>query len=237
MFGTWISLVFISVLLVILLIQYLLFVQIRKKQSIENRLREFQLIAIKNQISPHFIFNSLNTISAMFMKGSTIEANNYLVDFSRLIRNVVETSDKTIVPLSSEISLIEKYLSIEKVRLGKSFSYTINIDEALMYTEVPSMSVHIFVENAIKHGLSPLKGVKILSITGMKDTNKVILTVKDNGRGFNTGRGNPESTGKGLNLVNQMFLTYKQIKGHEIGYEIIENPEGGISVKVTISTK
>ncbi|HKL67866.1 MAG TPA: histidine kinase, partial [Bacteroidales bacterium] len=131
--------VFLLVYLFVFLIQHIQVRQERKKQLIEKTLREYQLVAIKKQINPHFIFNALTSISAMNFRNRQDEANDYLVKFSHLMREVVDSSDKNIVKLKDEIAFIKKYLDVENIRMGPSLVYNIVLPPEFENVEVPSM--------------------------------------------------------------------------------------------------
>ncbi len=223
------------VFLLVFLIQYIQSIQDKKKKAFENTLREYQLAAIKKQINPHFIFNALTSISAMNIKGETREADDYLVRFSGLMREVVESSDKNIVSLEEEIKFIKKYLELEKLRIGPELNFRINIPEECRSVKMPSMSLHLFVENAIKHGLEAKKGKKILSVEASSERDSVIIKIRDNGRGFSSGGKKQDSTGKGFRIADQVFSTYYHLTGTRIMYEKEEADTGGVIITLKIS--
>ena len=235
LFLLTVSGLFILIYLTVFFIQFIQIVQLEKRKRYESRLREYQLLAVKNQISPHFIFNALTSISSMYLNKDTETANDFMISLSRLMEKVVETSDKTIVDISTESELVEKYLRIEEVRLGADFNYSINIPDDCKDVKIPSMSIHTFVENAVKHGLAPKKGPKTLHINARRDRNSAEVIVEDNGLGFRSKNENVVSTGKGLVLVSQMFSTYKLITGKEIKYSFEEKDTGGLKAIITIN--
>ena len=140
--------------------------------------------ALRAQINPHFIFNSLSAIQHLVSVKKIESALKYLNKFSRLTRNVLESSMEINIPLADEIKILEDYLSLEPLRFDNSFSYNITIDEAIdpEEIEIPSIILQPFVENALIHGLLPKKsGPKQLDIIFNTDNNYLICTVDDTG--------------------------------------------------------
>ena len=203
---------------------------------INNKLRDVQLIAIKKQIDPHFIFNALNGISSMNLKGDQEKADEYLHRFSDMIREVLDSSGENIVALSTEIKLIEKYLLLEQFRFGSDFEYFIDIPANCVDVQMPSMSVHAFVENAIKHGLAAKKGEKKLHVRAKLEKGIVMIEIEDNGVGFNPDKKSSYSTGRGYEIVRQMFFTYHQLTGKKINYARDGNLNEGVLISIFIET-
>ncbi|MCF8222977.1 MAG: histidine kinase [Bacteroidales bacterium] len=226
---------FLLVYILVFLIQYIQVRQERKKQLTEKTLREYQLIAIKKQVNPHFIFNALTSISAMNFKNRREEADNYLVKFSHLMREVVESSDKNIVSLEDELTFIKKYLEVESIRIGPSLKYNIDIPAEFKNIKVPSMSFHIFTENAIKHGFASKKGEKKLDIRAYQQDGLLNIEIKDNGSGYQSGSTENKSTGKGLGVVEQMFNSYRKLTGKRINYSISSGKNEGTLIEIKIS--
>ncbi|WP_190810480.1 sensor histidine kinase [Flagellimonas sp. S3867] len=142
--------------------------------------------ALRAQINPHFIFNSLNSIQHLITKNNKVSALKYLSKFGRLTRNILESSFETNAKLDDEIKLLTDYLELESLRFDNAFTYKIQIDEALIPEEIemPFMILQPFVENAIIHGLLPKKGDnKELLIRLKKESDFMVCEVEDNGVG------------------------------------------------------
>lgn len=142
--------------------------------------------ALRAQINPHFIFNSLGSIQRLIVTEKKELAIQYLNKFSILTRGLLESSIETTVVLSEEIKLLEKYIELEELRFDSSFSYSINVPKNIDSdaVEIPMFIMQPFVENAIKHGLLPKKeGDKHLSITFRKENKYIFCEVEDNGVG------------------------------------------------------
>ncbi len=153
----------------------------RRKIELQNELNASKLIAIQSQMNPHFIFNAINSIQDLILKGDIDNSYNYIIKFSKLVRQTLNFSDKEFIDIEEEIELLETYLELEKLRFKDDFEYTI-INNNAEDIQVPPMLIQPFVENAIKHGLLHKEGLKKLHILfDMNDT--LHCTVTDNGVG------------------------------------------------------
>lgn len=169
------------VLLVLLVIYKFQLRRIQRKNLQKNELISSRLTALKSQMNPHFIFNSLNSVQDLILRQETEKSYDYIVKFSSLVRQTLNYSDKEFIDFEDELKLLEVYLELEQLRFPDRFSYRIekrNVEEI----EVPPMLVQPFVENAIKHGLLHKSGDKKLSIV-FEQTDILTCTITDNGIG------------------------------------------------------
>jgi hypothetical protein len=131
-------------------------IQQRKLRQI-NELNASKLTAIQSQMNPHFIFNSLNSIQDLILKGDVENSYSYITTFSNLVRRTLNYSDKDFIDFDQEIKLLELYLSLEKLRFKKTLKYEIvadNITDILL----PPLLIQPFIENALVHGLLHKEG-------------------------------------------------------------------------------
>lgn len=146
-----------------------------------------QLKVLRTQMNPHFIYNCLNAINNLVMKRESDKASNYLLNFSKLLRMVLDFSDKSFVDLEEEIKFIQLYLSLEAMRMGDDFSYEVKATQQILDDDigVPSLLIQPFIENAIWHGLINKAGDKKLSVNFEQNENsqRLTCTVEDNGIG------------------------------------------------------
>ncbi|CAL2104377.1 His_kinase domain-containing protein [Tenacibaculum sp. 190130A14a] len=150
----------------------------------QSELAHLQLKSLKAQMNPHFMFNAMNSIQNLVLKGDKQEAYNYLTKFSSLIRENLNMSEKSFVSFEEELSLLQKYLELEKLRFREDFEYVIKGIEQVYDIKVPSMIIQPFVENSIKHGLlHKLNGVKKVKIT-FKVEDVFTCIIEDNGVGI-----------------------------------------------------
>ena len=205
-----------------------------EKQTLKTEAVEAELKALRAQMNPHFIFNSINSIQDLILKEDTEASYDYLVLFSELVRNALNYSNKNVIELDNEISFIEAYLKLEKLRFGSEFTYTIE-NKTNRNLFVPSLVIQPFVENAVEHGVFHLKGEKRISISFNIEENELHCTIIDNGVGRKFSQKlNSKSSRKHQSFALDAIFKRLQILNnkHEgnIGYEIfdLEN-EGKIS--------
>ncbi|MEZ5196360.1 MAG: histidine kinase [Bacteroidales bacterium] len=234
---------FLSLLGLIYLIRKGQKIQLEKKVKIENLISELQIKTIKNQVDPHFVFNSINTISEMMLSDDKIEADKFICNFSDLMRKTLQSSDKIIHTLKEEVDYIESYIQLQKLRYNNSFDYQINIDQNInMLTTVPKHVLFSYVENAIKHGLSRKKEKGILKIIAKKKINNLVLIVEDNGIGLEKSKTiKSHSTGHGLQIMEKIYNLYSKIYKNKITHELSEILDKnknckGVKVEIIIST-
>jgi putative methionine-R-sulfoxide reductase with GAF domain len=214
---------------------------------INEQLYKTKLEALRSQMNPHFIFNSLNAIQECILTGKVDAAYQYLSKFSKLQRMVLNNSEKELIPLKKEIEMLELYLELESLRFSKSFSYSIKVNEINPEEElmVPSMITQPFVENAIWHGLRNKTEEQILQISYTEAGNKLLIMVSDNGVGREAaekikkeklGMDQHESRGSIL-MQNRLSILERQLN-IQINLEIIDehNKDGkptGTTVHIT----
>ena len=146
-----------------------------------------QLRSLRSQLNPHFMFNALSSIQNLMNKKDTESANRYLSIFAGLTRHVLETTEHEMISVEDELKILNDYLLMEQLRFG--FRYSIYVDEKInkANTEIPAMLLQPFVENAVKHGVSALQESGKIEIKIEQDKNDLVLSVRDNGKGFTTG--------------------------------------------------
>ena len=166
--------------LVSFIFRYLLQRQ-RKKAQLLNELNASKLMAIQSQMNPHFIFNALNSIQDLVLKGDIQNSYSYLNVFANLVRSTLSHSDKNFIDFDQELKLLQLYLSLEQLRFKKEFHYTIQA-QGIEDIQVPPLLIQPFVENALLHGLLHKEGPKRLHIQ-FELRDQLICTIEDNGIG------------------------------------------------------
>lgn len=160
---------------------------IKNKETLSNKkLIESQLNSLRAQINPHFIFNSLNSIQDFILDQQPRMANLYLSRFASLMRMIVENSKKEFTTIGEEIDFLEMYLSLEKLRLNDDLDIYFDVDSRIdkINALIPTMLLQPLVENAVKHGLSPLPQNRTLTIRfSLTDTQQLQCSIEDNGVG------------------------------------------------------
>lgn len=186
--AIWISLLF---LLILALAKWRINELTQKNKLLNDKIENEQkyyktsLKAIKAQMNPHFFYNALNTIQSFIYSEDKKNASTYLSKFSKLTRLILEMSEKDQISLSEEISTLQLYLDIEKVRFNDDFGFSIQPPKQINtdYILFPPMLIQPYVENAIKHGLLHKKGTKKLHILFEIKNQLLYATITDNGIG------------------------------------------------------
>lgn len=205
----------------------------QKQELNRRRIRELELRAIRSQMNPHFIFNALSSIQNLINRSANQEANKYLIDFSRLLRKVLATSEKKLVTLSDEIEQLQLYLKLEQLRFPFSYSLTVNENIQPDTIEIPGMLIQPFVENAVKHGIAP-RGTGEIIIRLSLQNQLLIIDITDDGPGLDT----DANGGFGIRAVTNEFEILKTLYNTEIGVTIENRQEkeavSGCHVRLSI---
>lgn len=210
---------------------------VRRRESIKRHISELELKAIRAQMNPHFTFNALGSIQNLINQKKDKEANDYLVNFAKLLRMVLSTSEKKLITLSEEIEQLDLYLRLEQLRVP--FQYHIEVDKKIdtENEEIPGMLIQPIVENAVKHAIVPKGGGKIdLRFGRSKDMLNV--TISDSGDGYFETSNTEKARGFGLQAVRERLnLLSKELKIN-IGLRIenieTENNISGCMVTISI---
>ncbi len=159
---------------------------IEEQEQLKSALYKSQTAAVQSQMNPHFLFNALNSVQDLVITKDIEGSNKYLGKFSDLLRKILKSSQETLISLEEELSIIELYLELEKLRFGDEFSYSIKNDLSSAQINglmLPAMVIQPFVENAIKHGLFHKKGAKNLDIHFSLKNQFLVCEIEDNGIG------------------------------------------------------
>lgn len=186
--------------------------EIIKRQNLEKAANEAKRLAaetetavLRLQMNPHFIFNSLSSIDAYILKGEKNEAHNYLICFADLMRGILNNSEKPKTSLEDEIELLTTYLTTEQMRIGPNLGFSFHVAEDLdtYDTEIPTMILQPFVENAIWHGISPKKAPGHIRISFRKEDGFLICEVKDDGVGRTANASDKKHESKAIEITNR----------------------------------
>ncbi|GGD51387.1 hypothetical protein GCM10011514_14530 [Emticicia aquatilis] len=204
-----------------------------KQQAAEMKQR-----LLRAQLNPHFLFNCLNSIQRLYIDGKTSQANDFIADFAQLMRDILEKTSRTTIPLYEEMDFIEAYLSLEKRRLGDKFDYEIIMTDEIRNGdfEVPAFIVQPLAENALLHGILPKnhKGKIEISVSQLADES-LSISVKDDGVGFyQSMKKAGKHTSKGMELIKTRLgkrgkMLIKEIKN--LNQEIL-----GSEVEIVLNT-
>lgn len=201
-----------------------------KAASAERHIAEIELKAIKAQINPHFIFNTLNAIQYFVSNDQAEKAEDYLGKLGSLLRNTLDFSSKTLINLDDEIGYIEKYLQLEKLRFDEGFNFSIlnNSITGRGSIQVPPMVLQPHIENALRHAYKGMQGkLKILQVRFRNEEDNLVCEIEDNGIGIKSSvlqkqEINPGHQSKGLELSHSKLTMYEQLTGKKVSTEMID---------------
>ncbi len=159
--------------------------QIRKEHGLRNDIDWYRQQALAKQMDPHFVFNTLNSIQSFIIKNDRLASSQYLSKFARLMRIILNSSQKQAVPLSDEISALTLYLELESLRFQQKFDYNLVVDPSIDSSAcfIPAFLIQPVIENAIWHGIMGLKTTGRIDIEFQKNQNQLTCIVEDNGIG------------------------------------------------------
>lgn len=192
-----------------------------RTQSLETELRILRL-----QMNPHFMFNSLNSISDYIRKNDIEKADYYLSKFARLMRAILEKSEEKEIPLSDELLMLSTYMDLEAARMDNQFTYNIHIDEAIdpENTYIPPLLLQPFVENSVWHGFKNKTSPGLIKIDVRKENNMLKITLDDNGSGIKPGTDSKKSYG--IKITRERLALADKQKNTPSSVQLIPLSEG-----------
>ena len=207
--------------------------QERERRSLElaASLARAKLEALRMQLQPHFLFNTLNAISTLVHRDPRA-ADEMIGNLSDFLRLTLENADRQEIPLGEELKFVEHYLAIERVRFGERLRVEVAVPADLLATPVPSLLLQPLVENAVRHGLEPLGSGGLLRIVGKRQGDRLWLAVIDNGRGLPATP--PERSGIGMaNTRERLSARY----GAAASVSLHPAEGGGTSAEILLPLK
>lgn len=205
----------------------------RTKQSLDNAVLKQRFLRM--QLNPHFLFHSLSSVESYIYRGKKEEAAEFLQDFSRLMRTILESSDIDFIGLNEEISFIEKYIKLQQLVYDEKFDYQIQVDENIDADQslIPPMFIQPFVENAILHGaLSAEKGWISIEIKKESD-DQMVIYISDNGLQKDETAVNSKKMFRSMStsIIQQRIENLKNTFNYHMSYSVksrreISNTEG-----------
>jgi hypothetical protein len=223
----------------LLILQKIFTARYNRRTAREQNMVNFQLQSVMNQLNPHFTFNAINTIGDSIMEGDRLEAYEYFVKLSGLIRKSMSNAFLPYKTLFEEIEFVKEYLQIEKFRFRDKLSWSLEIDPAVdtgIY--IPKMLLHLFVENAVKHGIFHKKEAGRISIRISRNEGLCLIVIEDNGVGRKKASGLSRNKGQGLQIMDNYLDLFHQSQGTKISYFISDLEPGakypGTKVEIKI---
>lgn len=232
-------------LVLLLVVSALLILKSYKQKQIANQM--LALKSLRSQMNPHFIFNALNSVNSFISTNDERSANKYLADFSKLMRSVLDNSEHSFIPLSTEVNMLKLYLTLEHFRFKDKFEYQFDVSEEIdldMY-EIPPMLIQPYIENSIWHGLRYKKEKGELNVS-IDEINSVLnIVIEDNGIGRRKSqelktKNQKNKTSTGIKSIDSRLEILNSAYKLKIEAEIIdidENEKVGTKVIIKIPQK
>lgn len=199
----------------------------RKYQEREFRLAQAQLQALRMQLQPHFLFNTLNAIAELVYSDPQA-ADRCILSMSELLRFSLESHRTQEVALKEEIDFLEKYLTIQKILMRDRLRVRLNVEPETLDASVPNMLLQPLVENAIKHGIAPRPEGGNIEVYARRLDGKLYVEITDDGLGMHE-----QQNGNGVGLVNTRERL-KHLYGHAQDFNLSSFPGRGVTIRITL---
>lgn len=202
---------------------------IQRDLEMGNALKEVELTAIHSQMNPHLIFNLLSVLIHLIRRKELGEAERFTINFSKLLRNVLDNSHSLFTAIGQEVESLNTYLSIQKVRHRNEFVYHIRCAPSLHSLQMPAMILQPLVENAIHHGIGHSTNTGVIDVVFSRSDRDLLVTISDNGVGLkaseviNKGR---DYDSKGLSLVHRKIELLRSRYGIQVDFDLREKGNG-----------
>jgi sensor histidine kinase YesM len=200
--------------------------QEQEKSELAIKNREMQISLLKSQINPHFLFNTLNSISTL-IHSSKEQARKVITQLSDVFRYALEAHSEEMVMLSKEIEFIESYVRIQQVRFGERLKFERDIDPTCLTAKVPPMILQPLIENSVKYGIGPKQEGGTISLTVRRSGSIIFFEVKDDGLGVNAKKV-MDGTSSGIGMANTDLRLKSyfgpqsrlRVRAHDKGYAV-----------------
>jgi len=232
-FGFYIDLII--ALLIVIAVHALLYYQSFRaselaQSSLKTDLAQAQLRALKMQLHPHFLFNTLHSISSLVLEDPP-KANSMIARLGDFLRLTVDNSDQQLVTLKEETEFLRCYLDIEQVRFGDRLTVTFELEPQTLSAQVPHLILQPVVENAIQHAIAPRSTRGHINIEAKRLNSLLRVAISDNGPGISSNANLPWKQGVGLTNVRTRL---QQIYGPDFRFELMNANDGGLTAVMEI---
>jgi two-component system LytT family sensor kinase len=209
--------------------------KVLEKSQLEMQLAQAQLQALKMQLHPHFLFNTLHSISALLNK-DTEAARQMIARLGDFLRLTLDNSGAQEVTLQREIEFLQSYLEIEHIRFQDRMTTHVEVEPHALDAQVPNLILQPIVENAIRHGIAPRSTPGRIEIRAEHKNSVLRIQVRDNGPGLSVNRSSVNLFKEGLGLANTR-ARLQQLYGAAHRFELANDPQGGLIVTLEIPSE
>jgi two-component system LytT family sensor kinase len=232
-FGFYIDLII--ALLIVIAVHALLYYQSFRaselaQSSLKAQLAQAQLRALKMQLHPHFLFNTLHSISSLVLEDAP-KANSMIARLGDFLRLTVDNSEQQLVTLKEETEFLRCYLDIEQVRFGDRLTVAFELEPQTLSAQVPHLILQPVVENAIQHAIAPRAALGHINIEAKRLNSLLRVAISDNGPGIGSNANSLGKKGVGLSNVRSRL---QQIYGPDFRFELMNAGDGGLTVVIEI---
>jgi tetratricopeptide (TPR) repeat protein len=234
------DLLFLTVFSFLLIAFIVLLLIYRSRLKAKNRQIALENKMLRSQMNPHFMFNALGAIQNYMLEHDSMDSMVYLLDFSKLMRNILDASRAEEISIEKEIEILTSYLKLQQLRFSNKFDYKIVIDDKIDIenTSIPPMLLQPFIENAIEHGMRKMSEDKqgLIQLSMTKIDNGIKLQVLDNGPGFSTKPNSekPEHISHAMDITKERIRAINHDKKFKIQQQITEKAEHGVVINFEI---
>ena len=239
------SLTGLVVIVILLFIISMIYRSEKRKTSFNKKLSELKLQALRSQMNPHFIFNTINSIQYFISCNDKESAFLYLSKFSKLMRQTLDNSAKSRISISRELEALQLYMDLQKLRFEKRFEYSIQVDRNIDIhnCEIPTMLIQPYIENAINHGISKKKSGGHINVILERTNGGLRCVVEDDGIGINKSKKmkkgkKQEHTSSGMRLTKERLTIINAGKNNDSFISVVDlsqEKNGSNGTKVTIN--
>ena len=223
--------VYVPIVLIALAVSYYRWFRERELHAtqLEGQLAKAHLQTLKSQLQPHFLFNTMHSISALMLTDVNA-ADQMMSRLSDLLRISLETAGTQITTLNRELEFVNCYLEIEKVRFEERMNVILDIAPDTLDAQVPHLLLQPLVDNAVKHGISKLRSGGEIRVSAHVEDSELLLEIRDNGPGVKN-LASHRSDGLGLRITRERL---ESLYGQNQSLELVSPPDGGVIVRVCI---
>ena len=197
---------------------------------LNEQLTKAQLHALRRQIEPHFLFNTLHAIAGLVREQRNNAAVTMIAGLSDCLRRVMEDSNRQQVPLGEELEFVQKYLDIQKVRFAERLQVSVHVPSELFPAQFPSLILQPMVENAVKHGIAKRVQGGAIRIAGFRTNGTLTLSVYNDGPGLPAGW---ETTNSGIGIAN-VRTRLQGLYGDQFEFTMRNQNPDGVEVSVSV---
>jgi ligand-binding sensor domain-containing protein len=200
---------------------------LKDQKEMAEQIKELEMLVLRSQMNPHFIFNSLNSIKSYIIRADRIKASEYISDFAHMMRMILQNSRESEITLEQELESLKLYIELEKMRFKQEVNVQYFIDAGINLDAVyiPPLLLQPYVENAIWHGLMPKEGKKELTISILKIDNTITCRIEDNGIGRNASKKIAAQSKKrykslGMGITGERIRLHNKVSSRKIHINI-----------------